>query len=145
VQDIAQPASEFESSAVAAARLPGEAAAVARALALARAFAGQAGLCAEAADKLAIVVEEWVVNVVEHGELPAGTRIALRLEHRMGLVRLAVSDAGRPFDPRAAVFEGPNLERGGGAGLELIRAWCRIAAYARRRGRNRLVLEMPLP
>jgi hypothetical protein len=43
------------------------------------------------------------------------------------------------------VFGGPNLERGGGAGLELIRAWCRIAAYARRGGRNRLVLEMPLP
>ena len=61
-----------------------------------------------------------------------------------GLVFMEVSDAGLPFDPRDAVFEGPNLERGGGAGLELIRAWSRIADYTRRAGRNRLFVEMPL-
>ncbi len=54
------------------------------------------------------------------------------------------SDAGTYYDPREAVFEGPNLERGGGVGLELIRAWSRIVSYRRRAGRNRLVLEMPI-
>lgn len=55
-----------------------------------------------------------------------------------------VSDAGRAFDPRTAAFDGPNAERGGGAGLVLIASLCRIAGYARRADRNRLVLEMPV-
>ena len=49
-----------------------------------------------------------------------------------------------PFDPRGAAFEGPNPERGGGAGLAMIVSLCRIAGYARRAGRNRLILELPL-
>ena len=98
----------------------------------------------EASEKLAIVVEEWLINVVEHGEAAPDSRIALSLERLEGLVRLTVTDAGQAFDPREAVFEGPNLERGGGAGLALIQAWTRIAAYRRRAGRNRVVLELPL-
>lgn len=111
---------------------------------LARAFAVDAGLGADAARHLAVVVEEWTANVVEHGGPQGEARIVLRLGLRDGLVCIAVSDAGRPFDPRAAVFEAPNAERGGGAGLAMIAGLCRIASYARRAGRNRLALEMPL-
>jgi serine/threonine-protein kinase RsbW len=117
---------------------------VGRALALARAFAERAALEAQAADSLAIIVEEWLSNVVEHGGAPASARIVLRLQHAPRQVKVVVTDAGRPFDPRTAVFQGPNPERGGGAGLALIQAWSRIADYSRRRGRNRLVLEMPI-
>lgn len=113
-------------------------------MALARAFAERAAIGNEAADSLALIVEEWLHNVVEHGDAPAGARIVLRLRRTPGLLLLWVSDAGKPFDPRAAEFEGPNLERGGGAGLALIQAWCRIADYRRSGGRNRLVFEMPL-
>lgn len=91
-----------------------------------------------------IVVEEWVANVVEHGAPPGGSRIGLRLARGSGGVRITLTDAGRPFDPRQEAFKGPNLERGGGAGLELLRAWSRVAGYGRRAGRNRLVLEVPL-
>lgn len=129
---------------MAAARLKADAAAVSRALRLAHGFAARTGLDAAAAGSLAVVVEEWVANVVEHGAQPGGARIVLRLALSAGVLRLRVSDAGRPFDPRAAVFAGPNHERGGGAGLALIASHCRIAAYVRRAGRNRLVLEMPL-
>lgn len=115
-----------------------------RALALARAFAEQAALEAQAADSLALIVEEWLSNVVEHGEAPPTARIVLRLQRAPRRVHVVVTDAGRPFDPRTVVFQGPNPERGGGAGLALIQAWCRIADYRRRRGRNRLVFEMPL-
>jgi anti-sigma regulatory factor (Ser/Thr protein kinase) len=69
----------------------------------------------------------------------------LRLERADGRARLAVSDAGAAFDPRAPSFEGPNLERGGGAGLELVRAWAELADYRRRRGRNRVVLLVAAP
>jgi serine/threonine-protein kinase RsbW len=91
-----------------------------------------------------MVVEELVANVLEHGGAPASSRIVLRLSLGGEVVRLSLSDAGRPFDPRAAVFDGPNHERGGGAGLALIASVCRFAAYGRRAGRNRLILEMPL-
>jgi anti-sigma regulatory factor (Ser/Thr protein kinase) len=125
-------------------RLPCDRHGVRRGLATALLFAGREQLGDEASDKLAIVVEEWLINVVEHGEAAPSSRIALRLERLESMVRLTVSDAGQAFDPRAVVFEGPNMERGGGAGLALIQAWSRISDYRRRSGRNRLVLEMPL-
>ena len=121
-----------------------DAAGVVRALGLARAFARRAALAEPAADRLAAVVEEWVANVVEHGAPPPRSRIVLRLDHGGCHIRVTLSDAGRPFDPRVAAFDGPNLDRGGGVGLELVRAWATVADYRRRAGRNRLVLVMPL-
>lgn len=97
-----------------------------------------------AAGRLDLVVEEWIANVVEHGGAQAHTLITLRLTLAGGLVRLAVSDAGCLFDPLAAVYAGPDPERGGGAGLALIKGHSRIAHYERRAGRNRLVLELSL-
>ncbi|HEY3948553.1 ATP-binding protein [Phenylobacterium sp.] len=113
-----------------------------RALVVARAFAAAADLGEAAADQLAVVVEECVVNIVEHGRPASRTRVVVRLSMAAaGCVRLAFSDAGVAFDPRAAATAEPNLERGGGAGLALIKAWCEIEAYERRAGRNRLVLR----
>lgn len=116
---------------------------MARALALSRTFAKHAALEAKAADNLAIIIEEWLNNVVEHGGAPASARIVLRLQCARQRVKVIVTDAGRPFDPRTVGFEGPNPERGGGAGLALIQAWSRIVAYRRQRGRNHIVFEMP--
>lgn len=125
-------------------RLSPTARAVAEALGVVRSFSDGSDLPPTAAERLAVVVEEWVANVVEHGDAHPDSRIVLRIGHREDHLRLTVSDAGRPFDPREAVFAGPNLERGGGAGLEIIRAWSRIVDYRRRAGRNRLVLIIPL-
>ena len=111
---------------------------------IARAFAARAGLEGEAADRLIMVVEEWVANVVEHGGPQGGARIVLRFAWQNGVVRLTFSDAGRPFDPRLAPIAAPNHQRGGGAGLALIDSLCRITTYTRRSGRNRVVLEMAL-
>jgi anti-sigma regulatory factor (Ser/Thr protein kinase) len=111
---------------------------------LARRFAGRAGLKPMQGDHLAMVVEEWVANIVEHGGPQGRARIVVRLRCCEASVRLSVSDAGRPFDPRTAAFAGPNPWRGGGAGLALIASLCRIARYARRAGRNHLDLELPL-
>lgn len=118
--------------------------AVTRGLILARDFAEKRALSPEAADHLALITEEWLNNVTEHSRAPAGSRIVVRLQFRTGLLRMTFTDAGQPFDPRTVTFEGPNLARGGGAGLAMIQAWCRIAGYRRTRGRNRLVFEMSL-
>jgi serine/threonine-protein kinase RsbW len=126
------------------ARPRADAAAARRAIGLARAFAREHRIQADLADRLAIVLEEWTVNVVEHGAPPVGSRIMLRLERAGGGARLTASDAGAPFDPRTPLFEEPNIERGGGAGLALIRAWTRVRSYRRRGGRNHVVLEIGL-
>jgi len=141
---IAQLSALSHSQAVVQARLAAGRGAVAGALAAARSFVVRAGLGRDPAERLAIIVEEWVANVLEHGVPPADSRISLRLACDGGSVRITMTDAGQAFDPRAVAFEGPNLERGGGAGLELMRAWSRVIAYGRHGGRNRLVLEMPV-
>ncbi len=111
---------------------------------LARRFAERAGLAPVAAGQLAVIVEERVANVVEHGGPHGGASIVLRLRPRQGAVRIAISDGGQAFDPRSATFDGPDHARGGGAGLALIASLCRIVSYRSRSGRNRLMLEMPL-
>jgi len=112
-----------------------------RAIAVARRFSEAMGLPQDRADQLTLIVEEWVANIVEHGRPAPGSLIVLRLEKAGGRVRLRFSDGGIAFDPRTIEDEGPNLERGGGAGIALIRAWSDIEAYQRRAGRNRLVLR----
>ena len=116
---------------------------VVRALHAVRAFAGRCALSEAATNRLALVIDEWLANAVEHGQPPAGSRLVLRLSYDATCVRLAATDAGSAFDPRSAVFEGPNPERGGGVGLELVRTWAAIEHYRRRRGRNHVVLRVP--
>jgi serine/threonine-protein kinase RsbW len=119
--------------------------ATAQAILLAWDFSEAAGVPPDVAEQLAIVVEEWVANIVEHGGVAADGVIRLRLERCDGSVRIEVSDPGAPFDPREAEIDGPNLERGGGAGLALLRAWTSIELYAFREGRNEAVLRLPCP
>ena len=123
------------------ARLAVGAGCVARAIAFTRGFVGAGRLAPESADRLVVIVEEWVANIVEHGRAPAGSLVVLRLERVGSQVRLSFSDAGVAFDIRVAEDTGPNLERGGGAGIALIKSWSEIASYERRGGRNRLVLR----
>jgi anti-sigma regulatory factor (Ser/Thr protein kinase) len=115
--------------------------AVARAIVMARSFAVAAGLSADSADRLAVIVEEWAANIVEHSGSAPTSLIVMRLERAGTATRVTFTDAGVPFDPRTAEDDGPNLERGGGAGIALIRSWCEIESYRRRAGRNRLVLR----
>ena len=124
------------------ARLTADSLAPAQAIALADAFSARERLPDAARERLAIVIEEWVVNIVEHGEPAPDSLIEIDLARADDLLRLSISDAGQPFDPREIEHQGPNMERGGGAGLALVQAWCRIADYRWEDGRNRTVLEL---
>jgi serine/threonine-protein kinase RsbW len=114
---------------------------VTRAIAAIRGYAQTQSLADEAADRLVLVAEEWVVNILDHSGAAPRSRIVLMLSWAGGRLRLTISDAGRPFDPCTMEDAGPNLERGGGAGIALTRTWCEMS-YARRGGRNRLVLDL---
>ena len=121
--------------------LPADGTAVAVAVGGARRFA--VDLPARVADRLAIIVEELVENLVEHAVQPPDAVIRLGIWVDAGRVWLRLVDQAAPFDPRHAVMM-PVPARGGGAGLALVRAWTRIERYDREAGCNVLLLSMPL-
>lgn len=114
--------------------------AVREALALAEAVADPAR--PGSAARLAVIVEELVYNLLDHGDPLPGATIRLSLTREAEGVRLVLIDHAAPFDPRDAPHVGtlPPDDRGGGAGLALVRAWSRIVAYSRIAGLNRLEL-----
>jgi anti-sigma regulatory factor (Ser/Thr protein kinase) len=125
-------------------RIPAGAGLVSKALRAARSFSEAAGLGEERA-KLAIIVEELVFNILDHGQPGEGDHVELAFERVPEGVRLILTDSCAPFDPREAEPEGDEPpERGGGAGLALVKAWSRIVDYASEGGRNRLELVVVL-
>lgn len=114
-----------------------------RAVKLAQLYAAEHDLPSAQMAKLAVLVEEAVTNLYDHGEVTAGFCGWLELEDAADGVRIRLADSGQPFDPREATkADGPNMDRGGGVGLALIQSWADITDYRRQQGFN--VLELTL-
>jgi len=108
-------------------------------------FAAGQGLSPIVAARLAIVIEELVTNVVEHGMVAADGPVDLAMSVETCGVRIIFVDPGLSFDPRLAPVATPDPEgRGGGAGIDLIKAWTEIVDYRTADGLNRLELLLPL-
>ena len=126
-------------------RIEGEAAATRAAVGIAveaaSGFARRCGLTRLYRYRLCVVVEELVSNVIDHGRPAPDSVITFTFEAVPEAVRISLGDAGAPFDPREPL--GPRTEGEGGWGWPIIMAWCRVAAYRRADGRNRLELTMP--
>jgi anti-sigma regulatory factor (Ser/Thr protein kinase) len=109
-------------------------------------FAARILLDAAMTRRLAIVAEELLINLLEHGaELASGRdlNVSLRMDEAADGLALSLEDDGVPFDPRAVgPFDLPNPERGGGVGLALVKAFAQIEGYASKDGLNRLTLRM---
>ena len=114
-----------------------------QAVTLARAFCETRGLCPDSTARLAILVEELVINLFDHGGLGAGDIVAIWLVREGGAVRMLLIDPGQPFDPRSATKGAAIPERGGGAGLAFVHAWTEIVDYRTADGTNRLELLIP--
>ncbi len=125
------------------AAFPADAQAAPAALALVDDFVARLGFPPATHAKLAIVVEELVLNAIEHGCPGPGTEIGVALSAEPGGIGIAISDCGGHFDPREALPVETVPDRGGGAGLALVRAWAVIRDYARIDGVNRLDLLIP--
>ncbi len=108
----------------------------------AQAFGIDRALALDHAARLSIIIEELVYNLVDHGEVGEDGLIELVLTHEDGVVGIALSDTGVAFDLRAAESEEEVPDRGGGAGIDLVRAWAEIVDYERAGDRNRLLLKM---
>jgi len=110
----------------------------------ARDFAALQEIDSAAAARLAIAVEELVTNLYEHGGLGADDAIELSLSRSADAVSLTITDQGMPFDPRSAEQSPAVPERGGGAGLALVRAWASESDYEVGEKGNRLTISLPL-
>jgi len=119
--------------------------AVSAALALVAAFVAAAEIDEDPAAKLAVIVEELVGNIVEHGQVPEGGTIGLSLAMGERCASVVITDPGLFHDPRA--WEDDDElppERGGGAGIRLVLAWSKIVSYRRIGDCNELRLEVAL-
>lgn len=116
--------------------------AVHRMVEAARAFGIDRALKVDHAARLSIIVEELVYNLVEHGQVGADGMIELVLTHENDVVGIALSDPGIAFDMRDAESGQDVPDQGGGAGIDIVRAWAEVVDYASDAGRNRLLLKM---
>ena len=125
-------------------RISADSRAIAKALELVRDFVARANCGGDAEARLAIIVEELVANIVEHGGAPSESEIGIELAALGADIGLTLSDAGSFFDIRGAVAPAEiPPERGGGAGIALVLSWANVIGYEAVDGRNvlRLVIE----
>jgi serine/threonine-protein kinase RsbW len=125
-------------------RFPADRGAITAALAITREFIANARCGADAEAKLSIIVEELVANIIEHGGCPRGSEIDMDLAAIGADIGLTLTDSGMAFDPRLVVRDGDlPPERGGGAGIALVKSWATIVDYARHGDKNILTLVIP--
>ena len=95
------------------------------------------------ASRLAIVVEELVTNLYDHGGLNDDAIFTIELSLTATDLSLVLVDPGMPFDPFSAKLSRSAPARGGGAGLKLVRSWAGEMDYEHMAGLNRLRLRLP--
>ena len=110
----------------------------------ARDFAVEQGLARSDVSRLCVIIEELVANLYEHGGLTGTDAIGLSLDRAPEGINIVLSDPGRPFDPRTATSNRLRPARGGGAGIDIVRAWTEFVDYVVQPGQNRLELLMPI-
>jgi anti-sigma regulatory factor (Ser/Thr protein kinase) len=105
-------------------------------------YCTQSGLSRALMFKVRLVLEELVLNLIEHGTGSPKGRIDLRIDIEPARVVLTLEDDGDPFDPRSAPpFDKtrPLEERSPrGMGIQLVRSMSQEIAYERLGTRNRL-------
>jgi anti-sigma regulatory factor (Ser/Thr protein kinase) len=105
-------------------------------------FCADQGLPNEAMFKVRLIVEELVLNLIDHATGSATNRIDLSIHVEPSRIVMLLEDDGNPFDPRSAPpFDKakPLAERGPrGMGIHLVRTMAEEMAYDRVDSRNRL-------
>jgi anti-sigma regulatory factor (Ser/Thr protein kinase) len=126
-------------------RVPASAAGVVLGVQRCESFLAQHGIEQRARMRLALVLEEAVMNLAMHGHAEPGNHQAeLTLSLLPDALELTLRDDGLPFDPHTAPLpERPaKLEqaRPGGLGVSLMRRFARAMHYERVDGHNCLTM-----
>jgi serine/threonine-protein kinase RsbW len=117
---------------------------VGKALAAAREFGDAHALTKEQSARLCIVIEELFTNLRDHGGLADEAIVELGIERQPGGIRINLLDPGKPFDPQTSPPNRERPDRGGGVGIEIIRAWAKFIDYQLTPEGNRLELLLGL-
>ena len=118
--------------------------AVAEASVAARAFGDAQWLAPDELARLCIVVEELVANLYEHGGVSETDDIDLGFASDPLGIRVTIVDPGQPFDPWEMSRKVERPDRGGGAGIEIVRAWAQFVDYDVTDQCNTLQLLLPV-
>jgi serine/threonine-protein kinase RsbW len=118
--------------------------AVAQACDAAREFGEAQRVTEDELARTCIVIEELIANLYDHGGVTEQDQVELTLASEPGAIRVTVVDPGQPFDPWAAPPRRERPERGGGAGIDIVRAWAQLVRYDVTPEGNRLELLLPL-
>ena len=110
----------------------------------ARSFGEAEWLSEDELARLCIIVEELLANLYEHGGVIDDHEVELTLASEPGGIRITLLDPGNPFDPRSARSPRDEAERGGGAGIDIVRAWAEFVDYRETPKGNRLELLLPV-
>lgn len=118
--------------------------AIARAASAAEQFGNAQWLAADELARLCIIVEELVANLYDHGGVAEADEIELSFVNDPAGISVIIVDPGQPFDPGAMSHKVERTERGGGAGIDIVRAWAQFVSYDVTSQGNRLELLLPL-
>ena len=110
----------------------------------AREFGQSQWLADDELARLCVVIEELVANLYDHGGLTEQDEVELNLTSDPEGVRVSIIDPGKPFDPWSAPRKAEHLERGGGVGIDIVRAWAHFVSYDSSAEGNRLEFLLPL-
>ena len=110
----------------------------------ARAFGELQWLGDDELARLCIVVEEMVANLYDHGGLTDQDEVELNFAVDPEGIRVSIADPGSPFDPWAAPRRPGAAERGGGVGIDIVRAWAQFISYGPTPEGNRLIFLLPV-
>ena len=110
----------------------------------ARAFGKAQWLADDELARLCIVIEELVANLYDHGGVTERDEVELSLISDPEGIRVIIVDPGVPFDPWEMPQRADMPDRGGGAGIGIIRAWAQSIDYRATDLGNRLELLLPL-
>ena len=131
-------------------RVPGTRAGLATALNATREWLSGQDVAPAAADRVALVVEEALMNVAMHGRTPEGAPVDLQAELALhlepGTIAICLQDNGRAFNPHDAAPPPAPASAAeatpGGLGVHLLRHFARTMTYERRDGLNVLRLSL---
>jgi serine/threonine-protein kinase RsbW len=118
--------------------------AVTQASAAARAFGEAQWLSEDELARLSIVIEELVANLYDHGGVTHDDEIRMEMASEPRGIRIVILDPGMPFDPRQRLGKADRPDRGGGAGIDIVRAWAQLVSYEITDEGNRTELVLPL-
>jgi len=105
-------------------------------------FCARHGLPKPVLFKVCVILEELVLNQIDHAKAPLTDRLDLRIDLEPSRVVLVLEDDAAPFDPRSApAFDrARSLDKRApqGMGLQLVRSMAEGLEYLRVGTRNRL-------